>query len=778
MKKILCLVFLLVFANTAFAGDNMFTKPYVSASALNSYSGELLEQATKAMEKGVSDQTKYQEEWTKFFRSFHALKNQLDISANNGNWTQFEKELAECKILVGKLEAELKKYPTNKGNENYFAFFRQDFRYTAQNSGLASEGNLEEIFQKGFANEEKKLKAASFIINVFGQAYSRGYDAVSNIAKTVGEKPLKDFQATIQAKKQEYTEVQKGSTSKAYFGGFFSRFWNALMGGLGYTLIAFLFGLWCAKKTGILNLPIVASSRLLLVVLPWVLIYTFIPFIPEWVLLLALLGGFFFMWSLPNKFFDKFPAWMQRFLKKGDAPQGAGWDTHGTAAWGNINHAAKSGHIAPKEPSFALGRMPENLPDQDNRFRFLGHITTCAPTGAGKGIGAVIPNLLEYPGSVLVLDLKGENYAVTAQQRRALGHQVFCVDPFNVTKTGGNSFNVLGRVDLSTPDCVGESASIADSLIIRSKGDAVHWEDNAQSLLQGLILWVKTLEPEKQNLAEVRRLLTQSQDDFDVLLAEMAFSSAGYDVIARIAKSLASKPDKERGSIISTAQTQTAFLDDPRIAEAMSRSDFNLPDIKKELISVFLVLPPSKLAQNARFVRAFVSSALAAITSTEQKPPYRVAFLLDEFAQLGYMKQIEDSISLVRGYGVVFWLFIQDLSQLKGVYDKWQTFLANSAKVFFGTSDFDTAKYISDSLGEKTIEYKTSGQSSSDRSSSTSESQQVTGRNLLTPDEVMRLGPERPLVLISGEYPYQLRRLNYLKDEEYKGLYGENPYHS
>ena len=210
----------------------------------------------------------------------------------------------------------------------------------------------------------------------------------------------------------------------------------------------------------------------------------------------------------------------------------------------------------------------------------------------------------------------------------------------------------------------------------------------------------------------------------------------------------------------------------------MSRSDFNLADIKKELISVFLVLPPSKLAQNARFVRAFVSSALAAITSTEKKPPYRVAFLLDEFAQLGYMKQIEDSISLVRGYGVVFWLFIQDLSQLKGVYEKWQTFLANSAKVFFGTSDFDTAKYISDSLGEKTIDFTTVGHSTSNRNSSTSQSQQVTGRSLLTPDEVMRLGPERPLVLISGEYPYQLQRLNYLKDVEYQGVYDDNPYHA
>ncbi|CAD0362149.1 type IV secretory system conjugative DNA transfer family protein [Xanthomonas hortorum] len=163
--------------------------------------------------------------------------------------------------------------------------------------------------------------------------------------------------------------------------------------------------------------------------------------------------------------------------------------------------------------------------------------------------------------------------------------------------------------------------------------------------------------------------------------------------------------------------------------------------------------------------------------------------MLDEFAQLGYMKAIEDAVSLMRGYGLAFWVFLQDLSQLKGVYPRWQTFLANSAKVFFGTDDYDTVKYVSDSLGKATIEYETANTgrnsgtgiggagASLNRGKSSGSNQQISGRELLTSDEVMRLGPERPLVLVKGEYPYLLDRINYLTDAEYVGRADPNPYH-
>jgi type IV secretion system protein VirD4 len=103
-----------------------------------------------------------------------------------------------------------------------------------------------------------------------------------------------------------------------------------------------------------------------------------------------------------------------------------------------------------------LGELPDALRRADSRFWQDGHILTCAPTGAGKGIGAVIPNLLTYPGSAFVLDLKGENFAVTARARRAMGQSVFLIDPFGITGTAGQAMNWLGSLDPDDPDVVGQ----------------------------------------------------------------------------------------------------------------------------------------------------------------------------------------------------------------------------------------------------------------------------------------------------------------------------------
>ena len=133
----------------------------------------------------------------------------------------------------------------------------------------------------------------------------------------------------------------------------------------------------------------------------------------------------------------------------------------------------------------------------------------------------------------------------------------------------------------------------------------------------------------------------------------------------------------------------------------------------------------------------------------------------------------------MRGYGGAFWIFVQDLSQLKAVYPKWQTFLANAAQQYFGVADYDTAHYVSSMLGQTTVEFQTRSSSSPDFKfghSSTSTSQQFTGRALLTPDEVMK--NHSVMVFIAGERPYCLQRLNYLSDPEYARLASLNPYYA
>jgi type IV secretory pathway TraG/TraD family ATPase VirD4 len=460
-------------------------------------------------------------------------------------------------------------------------------------------------------------------------------------------------------------------------------------------------------------------------------------------------------------------------------------DTHGTAHFGTARDAVR--HLAPAAPAdaFVLGVMRDAPRNTDRRFRQDGHLLICAPTGAGKGIGAVIPNLLDYPGSAFVLDFKGETYAVTARTRRSMGHDVILIDPFGITGAATHHLNWLDTLDPGDPDVVSRAAGLADMLVVAEGADSEsHWNDTARELLRGLLVYVAGLPAERRSMAELRRIVTAPEDDLAATLADMmADPERGHRLPARTASVHLNRPERERGSVLSSVVRHTAWLDDPRLCAALGRSDFSMADLKRRPMTVYLAIPPDRLRVCLGFVRGFIGLALDGVTAVPDRPKHRVAFLLDEFGQLGRMDRLADSITLLRGYGAQLWVFVQDLSQLKAVYPRWQSFLANTSQQFFGTADYDTARYLSSALGQQTIRFETGGSSYSDQgigqpaSTSSSTGEHFQGRSLLTPDEIMRLGPSRPIILIAGEPPYLLDRVSYLADPAYAGRFDPNPMH-
>ncbi len=760
--------------------------------------------------------------WSAKLDKFNDTRQELSQAANAGNAEVFSKAIVDAKELMLELQAAAIQNPKVAGSESIRSMLGPDLNYFFQNAGLSAPSSLEDAFSKieAAVSNGEEHKAATLVGTLLSQASSRGTHFVIGLGREASQNVLLE---TVEIEKVENAlklEQQRGSSVSGYFGGFGARVglfrgfvieWTVIA-----TVIAAFFAFGAKRPRVAVKMPIIAAA----VLTPAWLVNVFFPFIPGWLLFVVIFFVGVWLWHMTEKLpapysnvfnttkvgrpsAGDFAGAMLRAFAAGKggivaevstaAPTADSKNTHGSARWGTPDEMQEKGHLLPpgKQSGFALARVPNAPAGFDQRFQHVGHVVTVAPTGAGKGIGAVIPHLLSYPGSSLVLDVKGENAAVTARARRELGHKVFIVDPFGVTGGESHSFNLLDRLDPTDPECVSESAVLADSLVIADPQGQTHFDESARTLLQGLMLHVAGLDEGQRNLPEVRRILTAGEDTLLGTMAEMAADEqAAFGLPARAANTIMGMADRERGSVISTAQKSTAFMDDPRISAALSRSDFDLSNIKDELMTVYLVMPANKIGPNARFVRGFVGSIISAITSSAKQPPYRVAFLLDEFGQLGYMKVIEDAVSLLRGYGLSFWVFIQDLSQLKGVYPKWQTFLANSAKTFYGTDDYDTAKYISDSLGQSTIEYEThnegkntgsglsGGGGSMNRGKSAGQSQQFTARSLLTPDEVMRLGPEQPIVLVKGEFPYVLRRLNYLTDAEYVGRADANPYHS
>ena len=445
-----------------------------------------------------------------------------------------------------------------------------------------------------------------------------------------------------------------------------------------------------------------------------------------------------------------------------------------------------------------------------------GHILTVAPTRSGKGVGLVVPNLLHYPGSVIVVDPKGENYAVTHRWRKdILRQRIVCIDPFHVAtdkEAKTDSINPLdGIVDYAkppetylkqNPELLDEVGMIADSLVVRPAEEKdPHWNDKCRTLLKGLILaTVYGLGPKgRRHLSCVRAMLTAGLERIIGFLPVMeAFKGDADGVLGRAAREIRSMGREEFKNVISFALKHTEFMDSPLVGGCLggegdeTAGTYNLRDLKtKGGVTIYLILPPHYLAQYGRLFRLWITMAMASMTRTIGKPKdgCPVLFILDEMAQLGTMDMMRKAVSLLAGYGMSVWMIWQDLSQLKSLYkDDWPSFIAN-AKIqqFFGINDHETAKYISEMLGEETIKIETTSVSSSlskerfalikaTKTKNKSRSNAEKERSLLNPDEVRRLDRGTMLMFVQGVPPIAAERIAYYSDPVFAGRYDKNPY--
>ncbi len=446
---------------------------------------------------------------------------------------------------------------------------------------------------------------------------------------------------------------------------------------------------------------------------------------------------------------------------------------YGEASWAKSRDLKQAGLLNPM--GIVLGRMNGKL----LRCKTDKHLLTLAPNRAGKGVSAIIPNLLIWPGSMLVIDPKGENAAVTARRRRAIGQKVHVLDPWGITGLGGGRFNPLLELAPDSADLAEDAALLADSLVMPgSKADDEFWNGEARSLIAGMVMHIVTTElPEDRHLGTLRAMLTLGDEQLAELLEDMIDNHAAGGLVARTARRLMQKTDRERSGVISTAQAQTHFLDSPRMTHILGASSFALTDLKAAATTLYLVLPADRLATHGRWLRLVVGLAIAALTRDRRAPDHPVLFVLDEFAALGRLQTIETAIGLLAGYGVLLWPILQDLSQLQDLYPKrWRSFLANAGIVqAFGVNDMGTAEFLSKMLGQRTVTVRQHGRSGETERTRGSENYAATGRPLLMPQEIMRLPPDKQLVLLTGKPPILADRVRYFADREFAGMFDRNP---
>lgn len=408
----------------------------------------------------------------------------------------------------------------------------------------------------------------------------------------------------------------------------------------------------------------------------------------------------------------------------------------------------------------------------DNR-----HLVTIAGSRSGKSRDVLIPNLRRYRGSTIVIDPKGELAEATAATRKSFG-EVFILDPFNVVtgdaRTFRASFNPFFELRDSKPETIAaDAALVADALIVPSGGDT-HWTDATKNLFRGLILHLLSSDPGSATFSGMRRALTGNAAELIRLFDSMAANQTYGQTIANTGRGFKAKIDRgdlspELRSIISTANEQTWPLED--VAAISNESDFYLSTLTAVPTTIYLVLPATRLATHAKWLRLIVNLTLAAI---ERNPVpdineggLPVWVILEEFAALGHMRSVERAAGFMAGMGCKLWVVLQDLTQLKTHYkESWETFLGNAGIIqAWSNLDVTTTEYLSKLIGNTTILEMNKDRTSASGQESGDDGRRLTLRTvpLLDPTEVtFHFAREtgRQLILSPGRPPIFLERFD------------------
>lgn len=395
-------------------------------------------------------------------------------------------------------------------------------------------------------------------------------------------------------------------------------------------------------------------------------------------------------------------------------------------------------------------------------FSREGHLITIAPTGAGKGVSCVIPALLSWAGPAIVIDPKGENYAVTAERRKALGHLVYKLDPFRVTGDGpSDSLNPMDLIDPSADDFE-DNAAVVANLCMQEKTNTQDsfWDERASTMIEKVICELFRVMPDQQpTLQDVQRTLTGvpihdnlGQRQFMEIFNDKAPKPKPVEKpktidLSQLITSAEFSSDKTRSSIMATAMGHMGFLKSPTVHASISNSTITLDDITAgAMATIYLILPAEKLVTHGKLLRLWLGVMLAAIARRKKAPPQPTLILIDEAAQLGYMAELKSALTLMRSYGVRVWTFWQDLSQLQQIYPRDWLSIINNSKVqqYFGAKSPPAKKSLELFLGDAW------------RADLTSDGQ----------------------IVFDGEYLKVMQRPDYRSDPIFKGLAGQHPFHN
>lgn len=498
-------------------------------------------------------------------------------------------------------------------------------------------------------------------------------------------------------------------------------------------------------------------------------------------------------------------------------------DLHGSAHWADENDIRAMGYLENagvyvggwfvRHTGWLLiwSYLTLREPGMQYYLRHNGpeHILCFAPTRSGKGVGLILPTLLAWEGSTLVLDIKGENWSLTSGYRQSIGQKVFRFEPSDPSGAAA-CFNPLEEIRLDTLHAIPDAQNIAMMIVDpEGKGLQDHWGKAGFAFMSGVLMhclvMIRHKEKRSATLHDLGNMLADETRTIKDLFAEMLETdhaacmaeifpdgATGGDkvhtFVAGSAREMLNKAENEASGVVSTALVNLALYRDPVVALNTSRCDFRIRDLMHHdtPVNVYLVTSPNDTSRLRPLLRLILNLVVGRICekmefsggTTKAYYKHRLLFMLDEFTELGKMDIIERAIAFIAGYGGKMYIIVQDVGQLNAKYGDKNAIMPNChTRIAYAPNTIETAKLLSDMAGKTTIvAEKLSLSGSRAHLKNASVNVNETARPLLTPDECMRLPGARKdsqgrvtkpgdmLIFTAGQSPIYGRQILYFRD--------------
>ena len=444
---------------------------------------------------------------------------------------------------------------------------------------------------------------------------------------------------------------------------------------------------------------------------------------------------------------------------------------HGAARWASEAEIRKGGLRA--RTGIVLGRKAGRL----LVFGGQEHVMLYAPTRTGKGVGVVIPNLLAWPDSVVVLDVKRENWDATAGFRAAHGQAVHLFDPLDPDGRTAR-YNPLGHIDRTDPTAIlDELQRIAAMLFPHPPNADPFWAESARTGFVGVGAYLAETPERPLTLGGIYAELSAGDPRarFPALIAQR--HKDGRPLSAGCVRALTDFTSSSENTFASVRQSLTAKLNlwlNPRVCAATAASDFDLGALRSRRVSIYLAASPDNLIRLAPLYALLFQQLIDRSCRERPNPqqhPHQVLVLLDEFARLGHAEVLAKAFAYVAGYGLRLLPVLQSPAQLRAEHgaDITEEILANCAvEIAFAPKELRLARELSERLGDTTVRSpsrsRPTGLSRGHRSVSESEQR----RALLLPQELTQMPADALIVLKAGLPPVRGRKLRYYAEPAFR----------